>query len=225
MKNISNTVYILNGIRGNVYKTQGAIVVPAGALPLYATGTGNPNVTWGGVGEKNGNLIFGATCPNNTANSGVWMLYPDGRVSIDNQPSTGAAGVAAISGWADEFYSFGYSGGADLIGTTRYGSFGAVAQSALFEVGDKTHKAGYSMLEVQLNKPTSGASSQVRISYRRALTGSFTTLATFTTDGTVTSFKSDVGIIDLENIQVQAELTGTGSNSEALEVLEVRLYP
>lgn len=225
LKNINNTVYIMNGIRGNIYKTQGAIVVFAGKIPEYASGSGNPNVQWGGVGEKSGNLLVGVYCPNNTANSGTWQLTPDGHMTIDNQPSTGAAVVSAMSGFGDEFYTFGYSGGVDLIGTTRYGSFGTVAQSALYEAGDKTHKSTYSQLEVQLNQPTSGSSSQIRVSYRTKLSGSFTVLATFTTDATSTSFKSDVGLTDIENIQVQVELTGTGNNDEALELLEVRLYP
>ena len=50
-------------------------------------------------------------------------------------------------------------------------------------------------------------------------------LDTYTTDGVSTSFKTDIGLTDLENIQVQAELTGPGSNADALEMLEVRLYP
>lgn len=224
LKNINNTVYILNGIKGNVYKTQGAIVVFAGRLPEYATGSGNPNVRWGGVGEKAGNLTFGVESPNNTANSGLWTLTPDGRMWIDNQPSTGAAQVRAIGEHGDEFHTFGYSGGVDLITTARYGAYGTVAQSPLYEVGDKDTKAKFSDLEVQLNKPAV-AGGQIRVSFRRSLTGAFTTLATFTTDGTATSFKQDIGIIDLENIQVQVELSGTGNNANALELLELRLYP
>lgn len=233
LKNINNTIYILNGIRGNIYKTQGAIVGFAARLPEYAVGNGGARaadgsvspVQWGGEGAKNGNLLFGVSTPNNTANQGVWMLYPDGRLVLDNQPSTGAAIVTAIDERRSEFYTFAYSGGVDLVGSTRYGSYGAVVQSALYPVGSKTSKANFSQLELQLAQPCTTAGYNIRVSYRTGISGSFTTLATFTTDGTTFSFTSDIGITDIENIQIQIELSGSGNNGDALLLFEVRLYP
>lgn len=233
LKNINNTIYILNGGRGNIYKTQGAIVTLAAKMPEYATGYGTKDasvltensVVWGGIGSKNGNLIFGAQCTTNSANSGIWMLYPDGRLIIENQPSTGASVVNAIDGRGDQFYTFGYTNGVDIISTARYGSFGTVFQSALYPVSNKTTKGTFSRLELQLNQPTSGSSSQFRISYRRDISSSFIVLATYTTDGATTSFKTDIGLNNLENIQIQLEITGAGNNADAALAFEVRLFP
>lgn len=226
LKNINNTVYVLNGIRGNIYKTQGAIVTPVRGLPQYLTGTGNPNVNWGGIGERSGNLLLGVNGPANTVNDGVWMLYPDGRLTIDNQPSSGAGVATMIGGWGDEFYTFGYNGGIDIVSTGRYGSFGTVFQSALYGVANKTEQAAFSRLELQLTKPTTQTTYQIRVSYRTSLAGAFTVLATFTTDATNFSFsKEELGLINLQNIQVQVEMTGQGSNVDALQLFELRLYP
>lgn len=225
LKNIDNTIYILNGVRGNIYKTQGAIVVPVRKLPEYILGNGSANVSWGGISSKSGNLLFGVTANNNSANSGTYMMYPDGRIVIDNQPSTGAAGVTAIDESTTEFYTFGYNGGVDLVSTARRTSFGTVAQSALYTIATKDIKATFSQMEVQLNRPTSGSSSQIRVSYRTSISGSFTVLATFTTDGVSTSFNTDIGLTNIENIQIQVEMTGAGNNDDQLQLITVTLTP
>lgn len=225
MKNINNTVFIMSGTKGNIYKTQGAIVQPVRQIPTYVAGTGNPNILWGGVGEKNGNLIFGVNALNNSANSGTYMLFPDGRLTIDSQPSSGAGVTTAFGSFGEEFYLQGYNGGVDLISTGRYTGFGAVFQSQLYDVASKIGKRAFSRLEAQITQPTSGSSSVIRISYRRGLSGSFTVLATFTTDGSTTGFTQDIGLTDIENIQIQVEMTGAGNNTDSLQLFQVRLYP
>ena len=164
-----------------------------------------------------GNLLFGVG-GQTAANDGVYMLYPDGRLILENVPSTGATRVTAIYA-LNNFYDFGYASGADAFLTTRYANFECVAQSMLFKAGTKTKPATYSELELQLAKPAATGSS-IRISTRRDTSSSFgTALATFTTDGVETSFKSDVGLINVENIQLQVEFHGTA------EIMEIRLLP
>ena len=217
IKNIGSVVYILAGTKGNIYSTQGTYVKLAKKLPDYATNNAsavqvNP-ITWGGIGARNGALIFGVGVQT-SGNSGVWMMYEDGRLLIDNMPTTGSANVTAI--YADnDFYFIGYAGGADKHGSTRYVSFEGVCQSPLYRVANKTEKGTYSVLEIQIAKPA--ASGNVRIGYRGDESSSFTTLATFTADSASTSFETDIGLIDLENIQVQVEIDGL------MELMEVRL--
>lgn len=219
LKNIGNLVYVLAGTKGNIYTTQGTYVKQFKKLPDYAANNGgtlqsNP-VVWGGIGARNGCLIFGASVLT-TGNSGVWMLYQDGRLVIDNMPVSGSTNVTAI--YADnDFYFMGFSGGANSHSTSRYASFETVFQSALYKVADKTEKAKYSVLEVQIAKPA--ATGHIRISYRTDTSSSFTTLDTYTADGVNTSFETDIGLTDLENIQVQAEVDGL------IELMEIRLIP
>ena len=221
LKNNGGLMYILAGTKGNIYYTQGTFVHHVKKLPNHVINNSNTlalpptaQVTWGGIDERNGALIFGAGVQT-SGNSGVYLLYPDGRLVIDQVPSTGSANVTAISADSD-FYFMGYDGGADRVGITLYDNFESVGQSAFYRVATKTEKATLSTLEVILAKPAS--TGNVRIGYRLNTSSAFTTLDTFVADGTNTNFeKTDIGLIDLENIQIQAEVDG------AVELVEVRL--
>lgn len=219
IKNLGNIVYILAGTKGNIYTTQGTYVKLFKKLSDFAVNNAsallsNP-VTWGGIAISNGALLFGVA-GQTTANNGVWKLYPDGRLLIDNQPSSGAGNATTIFS-KNDFYSFGYTSGVDKMSTSRFASYEGVANSELYEVGTKTDPVGYGTVEVQIAKPA--ANGHVRISYRTDTTSSFTTLLTCTADGTATSFKTDAGLINIENIQLQAEIDGL------MELREVRLLP
>ena len=221
MKNIGGLVYIMAGIRGNIYITEGSYVTKLLELPYSVTNATDAVqqiiVTWGGVGVKNGNLLVGVKAEVTSANSGVYRIWPDGRFVIDNQPSTGASNATVIDGISDD-YIFGYDGGLDAHSFDRYSALEGVIQSPLYRVSTKTEKGTYSVLEVVTAKPTSAGN--IRIGWRPDLTASFTTLATFTADGTNSTFKKDdIGLIDLENIQVQVEI------DDDFQLLEVRFIP
>lgn len=230
LQNIGNTVYILAGNRGNVYKTQGYVVTIARKLSEYMTmGASNATqITWGGIGSKNGALIFGVSCASNSANSGVYMLFPDGRLTLDNQLFQGGAAVPALLTPTSQFYLLGGAGELSTVSTSRYGSLSkSIIQSKLYHVGSKTEKASFSQVELQLNQPSTNG-SQVRIGYRPDTVSAFTVLATFTMDGTNTSFQTDTlsnPLTDLENVQFQAELSGSGDGGNALAVMSININP
>lgn len=217
MKNIGNVVYVLAGSKGNIYWTQGTYCRLFKYLPTYLTSNvttvTSSIVTWGGIAAAGGKLLVGVGA--NSGQSGVYMATPDGKVTIDNYPSTGQANVTAI--YADnDFYDMGYAGGADNNSySQRYTSCECIIQSELFRVGDKTTKATLSTAEVQI---ATGLSGNVRIGYRTNTTGAFTTIATFTTAGGTTSYEQDIGLTNLENVQFQVEY-GNG-----LDLLEVNFY-
>lgn len=220
LKNIGGLVYILAGTIGNIYITQGSYVRHFKKIPTQLTNNLNTaagfTITWGGIGAINGSLLFGMGV-DTSGNSGAYLLYPDGRLVIDQLPSTGSTNVTAFE-CTTNFYYMGYSGGADKHDTDRYSSFEGVVQSSLYRVATKTEKATYSTLEVVLAKPTAPAG--VRIGYRKNTSGSFTPLDTFTADGTETLYKNDgIGLIDIEDIQIQAEL------DDDIELVEIRLLP
>lgn len=221
MKNSGSLVYILAGSWGNIYSTQGTYVRKVRKVPTYAVNgayaiQSNP-VTWGGIAVVNGALLFGLAGVS-TGSSGVYRLYDDGRLIQDNIPSTGSANVIGLYA-ENEFYLMGYAGGADNFTATQYtANYPTVLHSQLEKVGTKTNKATYSTLEVQIAGPAS--SGNIRVSYRTDKTSSFTTLATYTMDSSSTSFfTQELGLIDLENLQIQVEMHGNP------ELVEVRLYP
>lgn len=221
LKNVGNVVYILAGSKGNVYSTQGAYVTHVKKLPDHvvnnsATLIASP-VTWGGIADRNGALLFGVG-GQTTANDGAWLLYPDGRLIIDNQPSTGAGRVTAFSTESDDFYFMGYASGADYMSLNRRTSFSCVVDSPMYRVATKVGKGTYSQLEVVLAKPASSGS--VRVGYRLDSSSSYTTIDTFTADGSTVTFQNQsVGLIDVENIQLQI------SFDNEVEIVEVRLLP
>lgn len=233
MKNIGNVVYILAGTHGNIYWTQGTYVKLLTTLPIYLTynataPVSNP-VTWGGIAAVLGKLFVGVGAL--SGNSGVYSLnvtsgatgVTANALTIDNYPSTGAANVTALFA-VNEFYDMGYSGGADTMDTSRYVTLGIVLyQSQFYRVGTKTTKQKFSQIEIQI---ANGVTGSIRCSYRRDLSSAFTNIpdangntTTFVTDTSHTSYQLDCGIIDLENIQVQIELSGN------IDLMEVRLNP
>lgn len=221
IKNMGGQVYILAGTKGNIYYSQGTYVKLFKQVPGYLTNNGG-SVTgdiadWGGIAICNGTLIFGMTSLV-SGNSGVYKLYPDGRILQDNVPYGGSQQVSAIFA-EDDFYKIGYAGGIDNTDSVRYaqGTFAAVYQSAQYRVSDKTTKGAYHELQVQIAKPAT--SGQIRVSYRRDDSSSFTVLDTYIADSASTSFATEIGLTDLEDIQIQVEFDAN------IELLEVGLYP
>ena len=171
-------------------------------------------VTWGGIAELNGSLLFGLS-GQTSANNGVYRLYPDKRLVLETTASTGASSGTAI--YAEtEYFFFGYSGGGDYVDTSRYTNFETILQSPIYRVGGIFNKGTYTKVEVQTATPATSGS--IRVSYRKNRTGSFTTIDTFAADSTAMSFSNSlVGITDIENLQIQVEMHGN------FELLEVRL--
>jgi len=220
LKNNGGLMYILAGTKGNIYQTQGTFVDHVKKIPDYVTNNAGTLqatiVTWGGIALRTGALLFGAGVLT-SGNSGVYCLYPDGRLIIDSVPSTGSSNVTALLA-SDEFYYMGYSGGADLVSAARYSSFETVVHSDFFRVSTKTEKSTLSTMEVVIAQPAS--TGNIRVSYRVDTSSAFTTIDTFVADGVSTTFKNDtIGLTDLENIQVQVEMDG------GMELLELRFIP
>lgn len=219
LKNISGNVYILAGSKGNIYSTLGNYAEFVRSIPYYVANNsdsiGSSEVTWGGIAAINNVLLFGAGVQS-SGNSGVYALHPDGRLFIEQIPSEGATNATAIYG-KDQFYYIGYANGADQVSSSRYSSFEGVCHSGFYRVATKTEKATYSMLEVVIAKPAT--SGDIRVGYRQDTSSSFTTLATYTADSSTTTFKTDIGLTDIENLQAQVEIDGE------MELVEVRFLP
>jgi len=222
MKNVGNTMYVLAGSLGYVYATQGTYVRTVRRLPTYIfnnsfTLSANP-ITWGGIASTNSGVIFGVG-GTSSGSSGLFLMYPDGRLVQDNTPLIGSTNVVGLYA-ENNFYLMGYAGGADNFNNgALYANYNTVAQSPLYRVGNKTQKATCSEIEVQMAKPAS--TGHFRAKYRRDTSSSFVDFSeavTGTADGTTTSWSFDAGVIDIENIQVQVEMDGQ------FELMQVVMY-
>lgn len=223
LQNIGGIVYILSGTKGNIYYTQGTYAKHFVKIPDYLvnnSGTLTQTiVTWGGIAQRDGALLVGLS-GQTSGNSGVYLIYPDGKIVQDNMPSTGSALVTSIYA-ENDFYKIGYAGGADYSSTSRYAAYESVVHTALYKVGNKTQKTTYSTLEVQVAKPA--ATGHMRIKYRIDESSAFADFpgatVVFTADSNNTSFEADIGLIDIENLQIQVEMDGL------FELIELRLFP
>lgn len=223
MKNINNSVYILAGQRGWIRRTNGSYIEDIRQVPEYLTGYGG--VTWGGIGVSRGHLIFGVGCVT-TANQGILRLTPEGILTIDVQPTTGGAKVTMINDTyvAGDNVMFGSAGEVANLANTNYSNTTLVYQSQLFRVGTKKKPAEFSELEAQFS--IAATSGTLRISYRTNLSDAFTVINTFTlSSATVTSYAADAGLTDIENIQIQVEISGGGVTVDTARLLEIRLMP
>jgi hypothetical protein len=216
MKNINSTVYVLAGVNGNIYKTNGSFIQFVRRVPEYLMS--NIILTWGGVDSQFGHLVFGIGTNSQNSYYGMWRLTPDGVLTLDNQPAAGAGNVTAILSQANSIF-IGSSGAFDYLSSGNQAAFNSIVQSELLPLGTKTKPEKISEIELQMANST--GSDQIRISYRRDLnpSTSFTTITTFTMNGQITSFKVDAGISDIENIQFQIEFGGTA------QIFELRLFP
>ena len=232
MKNIGGTVYILAGSWGNIYLTQGSYVRHFKKIPAYVTNEvgslqANP-ITWGGIGSLNGTLIFGMGVLT-AGNSGLYRLWPDGRLTIDNVPSIGAANVTAIFS-NDDFYTMGYDGGADIFNSTKYGrvryeNLETVIQSPLYKVATEVQKGTYSHAEVVFSKQP--AYGKIELSYREETDGSFTEIDTILLSNLENKIwmLPEIGLTDIENIQIQVRMSDYNIGSIEVELAEIRLIP
>lgn len=219
MKNNGNAVYILAGITGNIYYTQGSYVrffkkIPQQIINLEGAIQTN-QVTWGGIGSASGALLIGLVGIT-TGSGGLYKINQDGTMIMENMPSTGTGNVTAIYAESN-FYYMGYAGNFDNFSSSRYSSYETVIQSPLYRIGTMTNKQTFRRVELQMAQPQS--TGHARVSYRNNSSSSFTTLSTFTADGITTVFTSDTGITDIQNIQIQIEMDGN------FELMEVRLIP
>lgn len=228
MKNIGGIVYILPGTWGNIYTTQGTYIKFHAKIPTAAVNNAfaiqsNP-ITWGGIAAANGTLLVGLS-GQTTGSSGLWRIYTDGRLIQENIPPGGSAQVQAIYAEGD-FYQMGYLGGwSNFLNSKLRNTDDCVVQTELFQVATNVEKASYHRLEVVCARaPGSGAG--ITVAYREDDISSFTTIGSaFSGDASTIIFTSEsIGLIDIEQIQLQITFDNAQGGNETL-IREVRLLP
>lgn len=236
MLNTGNSLIVLAGIGGTVYKSDGVNAIPVAQIPQSVADLSgglylefNP----GAIMNYKGRVFFGVGCGGTGVNPGmgVYSLYQTGQGNVlthEHTISTGNDGTSAnlkigallpvtrdnmLIGWYDATPTASY--GIDAITTTSYTtSYGGYFISPLYTVGSTKNPRKFVELEFQLAQPLR-ANEGFKIAYRANLTDSFTNIATidYTTYGAEVSHMvtlyAGVDILAAEQVQFKVFLTGT----------------
>ena len=234
MLTIGNVLYVLAGIGGTIYKTDGINVYPIAQIPnsISDLSGGKYLETYpGAIINYKGRLFFGISGGGTNAidGMGVWSLKETSKGTILNlehvisSGNYGASNVLKIgsllkmsrdellAGWRD---SSNY--GIDLTTNTSYvTSYAGYFESPLYQVGTILKPRTFSQLDLQLVKELA-ANEGVIVKYRVNLTDSFTTIGTydFTALGAVISHNAACKIPACEFIQISCSLTGSTTSPE-----------
>lgn len=230
MKNMGNSLVVLAGINGTVFRCDGVNAHIIGQLPHDLSG--GKYMEWypGGICNFKNKTFFSSGNGGTTAiePQGVWSLLQTGQgnvLNLEHTISTGSTGSAnplkvtallpvtrdtLMTGWRDNA-----TYGIDLSTATSYTtSYGGYFVTPLYAVGETNHPEKFKCLEFTFSKPLV-ANQGIKIEYRVNLTDSFTEIGTwdYTTLGGILSkniiLDDPDEVLVAERIQFKVSLTGT----------------
>lgn len=238
MHNSGNVLYVLAGIEGVVYKSDGVNAYPIARLPQDLSG--GKYLEWypGAICTFKRKIFVGVGNGGSTAISGqgVFSLNQTGKGNVLNlehlnsQLTDGSAAPVKISalcpvtketlmlGWrSDTSYGIDVSSATSFAYTTDYSGF---FESPLYVVGNIKNKKKFEYLVLNLGKKLATGEG-IRVKYRANLTDSFTTIGTytFTSLGAVISHTDIADIPSCETLQIRVELLGTSTTTPQFKSL------
>lgn len=244
MINVENTLYIVSGIEHAIYEYTGASAQRILKIPNHLwdlDGGVFTNAYPGAIAQFDGRILTGTAEGTLTGSAsphnGIFSLNPKtGTLLFESQVSAGSdsdISIGSILSTGTGFYLVGWQDrtgsaqGIDLFRADGRHSTAAnsFVRSRLYSVGTKISPETYNSLEIQLSDALSSSQSVV-VKYRTDTSSSFTTLATFdhTTYGAVKSFNGDIGLIDIENIQIEIQISCLATSNSSPKVIYVKLY-
>lgn len=238
MHNTGDSLIVLAGIEGVVYQCNGVTAFPIARLPQDLSG--GKYLEWypGALCSFKRKIFFGVGNGGSTAigGQGVFSLTQTGKGNVLNlehlnsQLTDGSAASVKISallpvtketllmGWrSDTDYGLDLSSATSYAYTIDYSGF---FESPLYVVGNIKNLKTFEYIILNLGKKLA-AGEGVRVKYRKNLSESFTTAATFTYSelGAVISHTLNANIPQCETLQIRVELLGTSSSSPQFKSL------
>lgn len=247
MKNIGNSLIVLAGISGTIFKCDGANSYIIGQIPTDLF-SGN-YLEWypNGICSYKNKIFVGTGNGGTTAISGqgIYSLSQTGRGSVlnlEHQNSLLTDGSAAsvkysallpvskdklLSGWRSNT-----TYGLDLTTNTSYAygtDYSGYFTTALYTVGSNLNQNKFKEIEFQLARPLRTGEG-IRLAYRLNLTDSFTTIKTFAfSDNNVGAVISKNIITEVpydikncEQIQLKVSILGTATTTPELKTVTLR---
>lgn len=230
MKTIGNSIIVLAGVNGTIYKTDGVNVYPIGQIPEYIADLDGGKFLEpmpGAIINFKGIPYFGLTnSVGGVDGTGVWSLMQTSSGNIlnfEHQISTNETGLNDIVkigsllslsrdeilvGWQDDKNT---AYGIDKTTNTSYTTgYEAYFESPLYQVGTFLNKRQFRQLEILFTKELA-SNEGIKVYYRINLTDSWTLLGTYdySSLGAVISHNDEAVIPHSELLQIKVELTGT----------------
>ena len=241
--NTGNSLIVLAGIGGTVYRSDGVNAIPVAQIPQsIADISGGKYLEWlpGAICNYKGRVFFGVSSGGSATTidgMGVYSLFQTGQgniltlehgISTGNYGATTTVKIGAIHpvtrdniliGWRDDT-----TYGIDNITVTSFNtSYSGYFTTPFYSVGSTKQLHKFIEVEFQLARPLR-SNEGFKISYRDDLTASFTDVATidFATYGAEVSHMitlyAGVDILELEQVQFKVSLTGTTTSPELKSV-------
>lgn len=228
MLNIGNTLYLMAGIEGKIFISDGVGYSLVGQIPATIANLDGGSYLLpfpGALVNFKQRPFFGISYGNaNLGAMGVWSVLRTANGNILNFEYTisenvdGSANpvqIGALIPFTQDVLLVGWRNnatyGIDKLNNASFATgYISFFDSPLYKVGTPLQLRTFEQLEFQLAKPLASGEG-IKISYRTNLTNSFTTIGTydFSLLGAVLSFNTRADIPSCEFLQVRVSLTGT----------------
>ena len=227
-----NQVYFSAGDDGRIYVTDGTNYQLVKRLPFTTLGSTYNPTSWvypnGMCINQKGNLLIGLSAnydANAPTTTGIWEIqlsqnYPTSMPYFSrdgNLGNTTNVRFGSVRVLDNNALSFGVQSGSTYelsttSATALWSGYKAKWRTEAFLVGDARNKKSFEQLEFLLSKPLI-LNQAIKISYRKNLYDSFTTINTYdyATLGGIISHFAPADIIDAEILQFEISLDYTSS--------------
>lgn len=240
MLNVGSNLFISAGQMGNIYiyngfQAQSMFKFPRSTTFDVSSPYRDMSIAPQGLAYHKNRLFIAMTQTGSSAASGVYSINLDGTgLCMENTISTGNTdGNVSIRfvlplrdfnfdyliGWADGTAG---SQGIDLVGENgSNGSYTAFVDSPIYSLGSNRTPKTFQYCDIYLDNPLSSGTA-VRVQYRYARTGSWTTLCTFdfATYGAMQEMQFPAGSITARQVQFRVSFDG-GTNFPRLKYVQL----
>lgn len=248
MLNTGNSLVVLAGINGTIFRCDGVNAYPIGQLPQDLSGGKYLEFYPGSICNYKNKVFLGVGQGGSTAipSMGVYSLFQTGRgniLNLEHTISTLSDGSTnplkptallpvtrdtLLVGWRDNT-----SYGIDLTTATSYAyttDYAGYVESPLYVVGSNQAKRPFSEIEFCLAKELASGEG-LKIEYRFNLTDSWTTVKnkdggtlnlTFAALGAVTSHVFAADIPNCEMLQIRVSMLGSSTTTPQFKYLILR---
>jgi len=248
MKNIGNSLIVLAGTSGTIYRCDGANAIIVGQLPMDLSGGKYQEWYPGSICSYKNKVFFGTGNGGTTviAGQGIYSLWQTGQGNIlalehlNSSLTDGSSASVKISALLpitrDTILSAFRSNttyGIDLSSATSYAygtDYSGYFESPLYVVGTYNNKQPFSEIEFVLAKELATGEG-LKFEYRVNLTDSWTTIRTrndtaltltYATLGAITSHILSADIPPCEMLQIRVSLLGTATTTPQFKYLILR---
>lgn len=241
MITVGNRLYILAGISGKLFISDGVSVQMLTKVSTYAVAVGESNalslLTYPqSIMHHRGKIFFGIGIDSNSGinNLGIWswditnkVLQMENIVSTLNDGTSNNLLIAGMYSLGVEAFLYGFRDGStygidkkdDTNFYTGTQPYPGIIESPLYQVGESLRNRTFSQCEVYFTKPLKTGQG-IQILYRTNLTSGYVLLATidFATYGAIQSQNIPAAVItNAVFLQIKINMTGDGSNSPELK--------